>query len=299
MLLKDHLNFHNDIGDKEIGIEVEMEGIYLPMVVYGWSLHRDPSLRGNSMEYVLNGPTSRVGANHKLEVLYKTFYEEPNNIDPSNRCGVHIHLNVRNYTIEEIFNFIILYLIFETVLTRWCGPEREGNLFCLRATDAEWLLWELIKSRKAGFFTQSLLNQQNSKYAAINLSTIVKYGSLEFRQLGTPKRVDTIKLWLKFLLAIKDYAATEKDPIAFVSKCSQIGEHPFFHAVFGPLVDYLTYPDIDNDIMDGIRKVQAIAFTPLGKFNQDMKPQKMVFGGDMPNPPEDFDPVPFEEDDDQ
>lgn len=280
MQLKQYYGFDSLVNDGAVGVEVEMEGEYLPERVYNWSVTRDPSLRGNSFEYVLSQPSSRATVDEKIVALYKKFYQAGFKIKPSDRCGVHIHLNMREHTIEEIFNIIILYLIFEEVLIHWCGEEREGNLFCLRAKDAEWFIYELIKSRKEGFFTGQLMNKEYSKYAALGLHTLGKYGSLEFRSMGAPKHVEPILTWLHTLLKIKDWAVTEKDPVAFIGQCSQLGPLPFMRNVFGEHFKDFSTPGMSEMIMSGIRKAQAVAYCPLGELKVKARPLPRYPGED-------------------
>src|SRR5574341_1811147 len=106
MKIMEWFKYPNDLGiHQEIGIEVETEGNFLPNVVPSWNIKHDGSLRGNSKEYVLKAPCSRIKAKEKLDLLYDAL--KVNGIDDSKRCGVHIHLNVRNNTIEETFNIVI------------------------------------------------------------------------------------------------------------------------------------------------------------------------------------------------
>ena len=147
--IRDIFKFHLWPQENEIGIEVEMEGSYLGgEKIKGWLREGDGSLRGHSVEFILNSPLSEKKAYIKLDALYKSL-KNNSHMDPSNRCAVHIHINCQNMEIKEVYNYISLYLILEDVILSWCGEEREGNLFCLRAKDAEWLMLQTIRVKNS------------------------------------------------------------------------------------------------------------------------------------------------------
>lgn len=253
--------------DGGIGIEVEMEGIGVRFdPPAGWSLHNDGSLRGEeSAEYIFSKPLDRASAEAKLDTLYATFSKR-SKINPSDRCGVHIHLNMQKEEIEDIWKFIILYLIFEEPIVAWCGENRSGNMFCLRACDAEWLMMSLIKDRGNGNFNATGGSRDEFKYASINVGALLKYGSLEFRAMYTPKGPKPIKDWLRILLGLKEVSAKVKNPIEFIERCSADGADVWAKN----LLDDFTYaaiskyPDLEFSIFDSIRRVQPLVYTELG-----------------------------------
>lgn len=256
--------------EREVGIEVEMEGKGLEAVHPNyWAVYDDGSLRGGQAEYVLKAPVKRNLFESRIDYLYKILRSQAD-IEPSDRCGVHIHINCQWNTIEETFNFIILYLMFEDLLVHWCGEDREGNLFCLRAQDAEYLIMSLIEDRERGAF-HSCIDSGRYKYAALNTSSLRKYGSLEFRSLRTPDYPDQIKTWVHILLRLKDKAIKSNDPKDLIRHCSHRGEVDFAKEIFGKYFKTLQCPEMDFMIMDGVRRVQALAFTPLGKMKKGTK----------------------------
>lgn len=282
----------NDVNDREVGIEVEMEGnnLHFDGLSY-WRITDDGSLRGESAEYVLKAPVKRQLAHARVDYLYRKL-ENISNIQPSDRCGVHIHINCQHLTFEQTYNFIILYLIFEDLLVHWCGEDREGNLFCLRASDAEYLIMSLISDKRNGII-RATANPDMFRYASMNLSALRKYGSIEFRALRTPKDGQVIKDWIDMLLAVKDKALSVENPIDFVSNCSLKGGLEFTRDVFGvELTKKLMCPDIDDVIMNGVRRVQALAYTPFGDTKAYVKRngkvediQNGIRWAMFPNPP--------------
>ena len=142
------------------------------------------------------------------------FKEYKSKLMPSDRCGVHVHINMQQMTKKQVLNFAILYYILEDVLINYCGNDREGNLFCLRAKDAEFIIKMLQvfaqRINSAGHFGRLIYPEY--KYSALNFSALPKFGSLEFRSLKTPANVTKIEEWIKILLCVKDASLTFDNP---------------------------------------------------------------------------------------
>ena len=133
----------------EIGIEIEMEGQMLPHIGSNtWRSEADGSLRGESIEYVLKKPVAREQVAKVLTQLQDMLAKDGAVLEPSNRCGVHVHVNAQQYTFLQVMNIVVLYLMFEDILTKFCGQHREGNYFCLRARDAGRFVEQLIATMK-------------------------------------------------------------------------------------------------------------------------------------------------------
>ncbi len=271
--------------EHEVGLEVEMEGKGLANFrVPGWITSGDGSLRGNGVEWILEHPLSKTDALHSLDYLYRVAKRE-GTLKPSDRCGVHIHINCQHMTVPEVFNYITLYLILEDLILSWCGEDREGNLFCLRAKDAEWLIFNLIEDKvKSGRFYKTT-SKGEFKYAAINVAAIKYYGSLEFRALRTPKTPKPIKNYVSLLLRLKEKAIGVKDATAFIVACSERGEVEWAKDILGPYFNMLSCRNMDEVIMDGVRRTQALAFSPLKKaVRKKNRPEedRLIFAGPAP-----------------
>jgi hypothetical protein len=216
-LVKDYFTLRETKG--EVGIEIEMEGTALgfgPEAAPVWSLKGDGSLRGESVEYVLRSPVPRSMVAKSLELLQSSLKKA--RLSPSDRCGVHVHVNVQQLTISQLVSFITLYTIFEEVLVKFCGPLREGNYFCLRAKDAEYIIDKFAEYIEQGDI--SGVGRDSFRYAALNLSSIPKFGSLEFRSMRTEKDFRIINTWVEMLLRIKDFAIRFKHPSEIISAVS-------------------------------------------------------------------------------
>lgn len=256
----------------EVGIEIEMEGyrLYPEDPMKDWITTGDGSLRGDeSIEYVLRYPVLRKDVSNVLSNLRTTLARNDAELKPSERCGVHVHINCQTLTMEQVFDFVTTYIIFEDILTKWCGEGREGNLFCLRNKDAEGLLYALIQAKKNGDVRH--ITNNNYRYAAINLTSLRKYGSVEFRALQTPPDFYTIDLWVQLLLKIFDLSTTHGNPKELVEELSFMGPDNFAAKVFGDLYPHIHFEGIEDSLYDGVRRAQLLAYTPYAKSRTENK----------------------------
>lgn len=257
VLVSDYL-FSGEQVSGEVGIEIEVEGRNLPTSAGKyWSVTRDGSLRGEeALEYVLAKPIPREGVDKALSELYGKFASLNSIVDDSGRAGVHIHINIRDLTISELYTFIFLYLILERPLVDFCGKERVGNLFCLRAVDAEYLLIALRNLVDTHSFRE--VANDNLRYAAMNLTAIRKYGSLEFRAMASPVSQEKIQAWANTLLAIKDAVKQFKSPEEVVYGVSQLGGSDFAKNVLGSSFPTIYCEDWNEEVIFGMRLIQPI-----------------------------------------
>lgn len=227
----------NNVG-KDVGIEIEVEGERLPReLVKFWKAEHDGSLRGESMEYVLARPVAKDKVNAALTYLYDSFKANNSTIYDTGRAGIHVHVNVSHLPTVKIFNIVALYFIFESLFVQYCGKNRVGNHFCLRATDAEGLIDHIVYALNKQ--PERLVNDQ-IRYASINLKSLGQYGSLEFRSMKSPATQEEIETWVNMLLHLREVALQYDDPVQIYTEYSMGGVEELAHKALGPYHKLLT-----------------------------------------------------------
>lgn len=252
----------------DIGVEIEVEGRDLPgETPEAWRAEVDGSLRGGGVEYVLKKPCKYDKVDRHINRMYNHIIKSGGKMRLSPRCGVHIHINVQEWTLNQVMTFIVLYLVVEDLLVRWCGEDREGNIFCLRGRDAEYLYDVLVKVME----TQNLNVRDwadNMRYSSMNISALRKYGSLEFRSLRTPEDPQRIKRWIDLLLCVQRASKDFSHPAAVVEGMSNAGGEAFVRMIFGRLAYEVMVPDVEAMLYDGARAVQEIVYTEPRKQDE-------------------------------
>tara|TARA_Y100000310_G_scaffold344692_1_gene458841 strand:- start:1962 stop:2906 length:945 start_codon:yes stop_codon:yes gene_type:complete len=251
----------------EVGIEIEVEGENLIPSPEGWAHVRDGSLRGNSMEYLLERPIKREDTKKYLNRLGKAFKQGGFKLKKSDRTSVHVHLNVQKFNMIQVVNTVCIYYILEELMIGFCGENRTGNLFCLSSKDAEYPLLVLPNIIEEERWPH--LKNNTFKYASINLKAIPTYGSLEFRAMKGTVDFKLIETWIKMLLKIKDAAEKYGCSADIVENLSMNGSEQFLHNIMEEYAPLLFTRGMEDSIMDGVRRVQHVAYTKKNKERFD------------------------------
>lgn len=242
------------LQDGQVGVEIECEGKGLDFRLPDeWASHNDGSLRGEypdrSNEFVLTRPLGVYEAEDAVSELYRLFKENGSELVPSFRTSVHIHRNVQDLDQVQVLNIIYLYYLFEEVLVRYCGKERENNRFCLRLRDAD----EIAAIANDLFFNglASLKNYREDqlRYSALNLAAIQKYGSIEFRSMSWVDGPAPILVWMRMIDQIMQYA-TKKGltPVKIRQRLLEVGNEAFGEEVFDEYFNYLVNDNYNRSV---------------------------------------------------
>lgn len=254
----DYLGLMRVKGD--IGVEIEIEGDNLPHKATGWKVVEDGSLRGESAEYVLKNPVAIEDLNKMFKSLRKAFEEAESEIHESHRAGTHVHINVQDYTFVELYNFITVFILLEEGLLNLCPSSRRGNHFCLRTKDAGYSLDRLWKAAELADVNK--LNTEDIRYSAMNITSVFRHGSVEFRFLQSTEDFDTIKDWCKLFYHLGEFAKTFSDPQKIVGQISFDGFETFCEKALGPyFAKFSAHPDWKATVKRGVRSAQDIAYS--------------------------------------
>jgi hypothetical protein len=218
-----HKNLYKSLGLRnsgvvnrltEVGIEIEYEGNNFPRRIGNtWTTTRDGSLNvGEGIEYV-SKPLKRDEVAPALYSLRRSFKSYSTQVTPTVRAGTHVHVSVQDLREYQLFNYIVAYGILDNAITeQYCGPTRAGNLFALRFSEAEYSMFMLemvardIKKRSV------LLKSSEIRYSSMNLNSIFKYGTVEFRSMRSSDMPADIKTFVDIVLSIKDFSKRFDNP---------------------------------------------------------------------------------------
>ncbi len=189
--------------NRGVGIEIECEDILeSDKLDADWVYHKDGSLRGNSREYVSHFGI-RVG--HAMQKL-RDFEEEILRLRGvygkgafkfSERTSVHVHMDIRQFTDDQLRALIILYTLFEDPLFDYAGPSRRSNVFTIPFRDSQYManspdIISLVKN--------------SNKYCAFNLLAVQGFGTVEFRHMEGTEKFERIFPWVMLLSLLVRFA---------------------------------------------------------------------------------------------
>lgn len=204
-----------------LGIECETEGSRLEHLNNNvWRTEMDGSLR-DGLEYV-SFPLKPEQVKGAIVSLHKHIKDQGGKVRYSFRCSTHVHINVLDMSENEVMTMMFLYMMYENVFMNFVAPERVGNRFCLRFQDAQALTNELCRffmTAPGGLRGAIIgLHQENLKYAALNLYTLRKYGTLEFRALEGCSDEKRIHNWVTAIVKLREQAVKIGNPLAAYEK---------------------------------------------------------------------------------
>lgn len=214
-----------------VGVEIEIEGItyefnsdnpespdihmfhtykednsFLPNISEHWSVVRDNSLR-KGVEFIFNGPKKGVdivNALNDLSNFFDVYQENVKNLSVSDRCSVHVHLDVRDLDETQLNRLLTYYILVERLLFNHVHPSRLKNNYCRPIVDSafKFTLATIINNTSYNSVLD-IVTCNCDKYSALNLLPLRSYGTVEFRHHQGTTNLKDILDWINIILSIK------------------------------------------------------------------------------------------------
>jgi hypothetical protein len=267
-------------GDK-FGLELELEGRNVGLqdvAVRGWKRHADGSLRGESVEYVTAGAKDLDETKKSIIELFKKFKEHKVKFNDSIRTSTHVHLNFTTKRVKDAVNFFALFTVLEEALQYYSGEDRKGNLFCISSREADAIIGILAQG-----IARSSLDRfagDRYKYAACNLSTLYKFGTIEVRTMKGATSAEQITAWVDILHDMYTYAQKMVSPGQLITDLSQLGAEALMKLVFAPdnyrelMLHWPPGHNLHYSLMEGARLLQVFAYEFDDAFRVEVKIEK-------------------------
>jgi hypothetical protein len=128
-------------------------------------------------------------------------------------CGLHVHIDASNLSVEQIKTVFHRYTKFENVIDLMVPMNRRGahTYYSKGGTN-------IVDDVERCQTTEALMHVQGDRYYKVNLCALQRHGTIEFRQHSGSINGDTILNWVEFLSsfieASKGSAATVAQPAA-------------------------------------------------------------------------------------
>lgn len=227
-------------SDAQLGIEIELRG-WNGTDPAGkefnsfWEGKRDDSLRSSGREFITIGGLSGKHLVDALDVFYATARAHKWG-DGYPYAGIHVHMDVTDLDESQFSSLLQLYLVMEHAFFSFAGDYRRYCGFCYALTETK----EYIKYAPDILFGANYdylvnyvhpTNGRISRYQALNLSSLSKYGTLEFRHLPTTMDQERLMTWINMILALRLAAI---DGSGGTSK--GLSNNPLFKELYDPNV---------------------------------------------------------------
>src|SRR5690606_3071707 len=238
------------------GVEIELERVASRPPLRYWTWHDDNSLRDNGAEISFQVPLGGVDVERALdefkqmvELLTKKQKHPPIS---SERCGVHVHIDFRPCTVEQVVSFFVGFCIFEAALFTIGGKHRYSSIYCPGVSSCTPLIKSINKLYTAGSdHAVVTFMEQWSKYTGVNLRSLVERGSIELRMHEGTIDSEDIMLWLLLLDKLKQYTdSVSPEELVNTAKYQGI---TFASTVFGDLSSHLMTDNYINFYKNNLR----------------------------------------------
>lgn len=264
----ENFNFDRRYPETQLlGLELEFEGRSIannvaPGALGGaWRVMADGSLRGEAFEVVSTGPYSLKDSLVNLTELYSVILRGKAVINDSMRAGVHVHVNCQDLTLRQLFTFMAAYYCLEDLLVEDLGEERAGNLFCLRLSDAEDISFGVQNCLNRRTLSTHYFTSEGLRYAAMNLVSLSKFGTLEFRALRTPLTPEPVARWISLLEELFTNSKKIENPRTLITSMSANGEKEVVGLLLPTFAKELfAKPHFEQTVYNSIRNIQTWAY---------------------------------------
>lgn len=298
--------------DGDFGIEMELEWSKAHMTdtpelhTSNWRSEEEHSLRGG-IEFITKSQL-RYGSPEMQEAFAELGKHLKNHEGFKNsiRTSTHIHINALPFTLDQIYNTILNYYLFENLLVHNNGINRRGNLFCLRMCDANGLVEAIENSIVAlkrssediksfdkvnrikylkGFMRGGGVNSfgfhmDYFKYGALNLASISNINTFEFRYMRScndPELTET-KMNLSILYNLV-HSLKQQAPSVVLYKLQNLPTMEFLRGFFTEdQIKFLYGEDVTDKLASEMLRVNLEEIVYLNKIYRSSVPPSLKKG---------------------
>ena len=184
--------------------EVGMEDDDVVEAPSGYDVHSDASLR-RGLEYVFDEPAAgdqilqRIGA--MADFLHDRDYST------SERTSTHIHLNMRDQgaTVEKARCMFGLVYLIEPAIFRFADENRKWCGYCQPLTDMpQQRIGDIISGQDDLFLSGANGQQHTDKYFGLNLKSLSRHGTIEFRYFPGWSGYEDALAWVNLVMEIRE-----------------------------------------------------------------------------------------------
>jgi hypothetical protein len=254
-----HPNTTKTFGD--IGIEVELEGALNNVSARSplWMSKPEGSLRGGS-EFILRHPVPYEGLSEALGQF--DFIMRGSRPIKSIRTSTHIHISILDLTLKQIYSAMMFYYLVEELLVSTQSDRRQGNLFCLTLSRSMatyiYIMENIRTGQLAGYSVDT------SRYSALNLVAMWKFGSLEFRFLDAMTTGPELDFWARLLYDVVHNGA-KRSPLEMLEFYDSVPVSVFLRDYLGDRAAVLI-DDLSDRKVNRLLHTNYDAITSMGRL---------------------------------
>lgn len=181
----------------------------------------DASICGNDAAEIVSPILKGKDGKKSLEKVCNALAVSGAKVNKS--CGLHIHLDAKDMTIEAWRNVIINYARLEHIIDGFMANSRRGNNNCFCHSIA--LMPRLEATILHCNSVDEIKRYFSTRYMKINVEAYSRHKTIEFRQHQGTIEFAKIEKWLSFVQKLLAYSKNHS-----VENCATIDDVPFLNA---------------------------------------------------------------------
>jgi len=207
---------------------VEMELNFPPNVNYRsaitWQEQTDRSIQCNrgqrcqTAEFV-SGILSGENGVKSVSDFIKTCKRVNANVNNSTGFHVHISINMRKFSLEDLKRLCHNYIKYEKSINLFMDPSRLNNSYCMSNRDN--LAVDNCEAKDAIYncdtIDELVALVSPTRYHKLNLHALYKYGTIEFRQHKATLNLNDAEGWIRFLLSFVSNSLLQPRSLALLN----------------------------------------------------------------------------------
>lgn len=220
-----------------MGIELEYEECNGPMPeMTFWRAENDGSLRNSGIEYI-SVPLQYTEVEDALLEIEQVV--EQTNATSSERCGLHTHMNMRPYTVGQVWSFIAAYALVEPTIFATFAEGREDSVFgvplWMNQPQVSALYVDIcgLRSLTDDRSMEECNTAHTCKYSALNLGSLRNLGTVEMRQPYCTNDFAAIRSWTDFCIRLHEFGTSFDDPDEILELYEREGLAALQEGLFG------------------------------------------------------------------
>ncbi len=202
------------ITNAQFGIELEsnleLDEFPEEALLDGWDV-KDEHCGSEMISPILYGYKGLLAIRRQLKAICATLSDEGDDVVEFDDCGLHVHVDIQNYTVGDIKRLLAMASKFDEVIFGLMPARRRENNYCrhVHYTDDE------IDSCRTLRDFQNL--QGSEKYYGTNIMSFQRYGTVEFRYAAATFDWRIIYSLVSFYLRLVSFAKS-REPLPIYHK---------------------------------------------------------------------------------
>lgn len=184
----------SDIRGKASDFKIERSG---SLADGGWSIITDASLYGGPSGFhpceIVSPILDTNNPKHMQEVRKLCAALQTLGCRVDSHCGLHVHVDTENLTVDEIKSVFSRYSKFEEQIDSFMPQNRRGDIYYARSGKGQ--VPNVMQAQTKIALGRVLAD----RFMRVNLCAIQRHGTIEFRQHSGSVNADTILNWVQFI----------------------------------------------------------------------------------------------------